>query len=246
MRTLAKLTWVELKLFAREPFAVIFTFAFPLIVLVVLIGSFEPDDDGFGGIAPANYYLASYVGVVIAAVGLIAMPVHLATYFERGVLMRFRASAIPLWATLGSQVIVGFLMAIVGSVFLTIIGKVAYGANMPDSIPLLVVGFVIATLTFLAFGLLIAVITRGARSAQAVGLMLFFPMFLLGGAGPPPTAMSNGMRTVSDWVPLTYVGRTLQPAWFDGDMAWRNPLVLVILLVAAIAVAAVLYRRAPA
>ncbi len=33
MRALTKLTWVELKLFIREPFAVIFMFAFPLVSL---------------------------------------------------------------------------------------------------------------------------------------------------------------------------------------------------------------------
>jgi hypothetical protein len=38
MTTLAKLLWVEVKLFAREPIAVVFAFAFPLVVLLVLAG----------------------------------------------------------------------------------------------------------------------------------------------------------------------------------------------------------------
>jgi len=56
MRALTKLTWVELKLFTREPFAVIFMFAFPLVVLVVLNGVFgkHPDPD-FGGARPTDY-----------------------------------------------------------------------------------------------------------------------------------------------------------------------------------------------
>jgi hypothetical protein len=52
MKTLAKLTWIEVKLFAREPIAVVFAFAFPLVVLLVLAGVFgsEPNPD-FGGVA---------------------------------------------------------------------------------------------------------------------------------------------------------------------------------------------------
>jgi len=85
MRALAKLTWVVLKLFIREPFAVIFTFAFPLVVLVVLNGVFgkHPDPD-FGGARPTDHYLAGYIAVVIGAIGLVALPVHVAAYRERG------------------------------------------------------------------------------------------------------------------------------------------------------------------
>jgi hypothetical protein len=42
---------IEIKLFAREPFALIFTFAFPLVVLTVLIGSFEPNNPGSKSLA---------------------------------------------------------------------------------------------------------------------------------------------------------------------------------------------------
>ena len=45
MTALAKLTWVEVKLFAREPITVIFVFAFPLVVLVVIAGVFDNEPD---------------------------------------------------------------------------------------------------------------------------------------------------------------------------------------------------------
>ena len=40
MRTLAKLTWVEMKLFFREPITVIFSLAFPLVMLLVAVKGF--------------------------------------------------------------------------------------------------------------------------------------------------------------------------------------------------------------
>jgi hypothetical protein len=99
MKTLAKLLWAEVKLFAREPIAVVFAFAFPLVVLLVLAGVFgsKPDAD-FGGVAGIDYYVPGYLAVVIASVGLIGLPVHLASLRERGVLRRLRASSVPMLA----------------------------------------------------------------------------------------------------------------------------------------------------
>lgn len=156
MRILRKLTWIELKLFTREPFSLIFAFAFPLVVLVVLVASFEPNDPAFGGATTSNYYLSSYVGVVIAAIGLVALPVHVAAYRERGILRRFRASSVPAWAVFGAQVVVGLAMAALGSVVLVVAGTLLYDATLPESFGPLLVAFVVTTLSFLAFGFLVA------------------------------------------------------------------------------------------
>ena len=82
---LAKLTWTEIKLGLREPTVAVFALAFPLILLYLLLNSFGtlPDPD-FGGVSPADYYVPAYAVGSIAATGLIAMPVHLAAYRERG------------------------------------------------------------------------------------------------------------------------------------------------------------------
>ncbi|MGI8405361.1 MAG: ABC transporter permease [Thermomicrobiales bacterium] len=238
MRMLANLTWVELKLFTREPFAVIFTFIFPLITLIVITGSFGADDPAFGGATPANYYLASYIGVVIGAVGMIALPVHVATYAERGILRRYEASSIPVWSVLGAQMIVGFLMAVSGAIVLVIAGRLIFGARLPDEPFGAVVGFVIGTVSFLALGLLIAMITRNARAAQAVGMMLFFPMFLLSGAGPPRSVMSAPMKAVSDVLPLTFVVRALQDPWLGKGQNTTSLLLLIAVMLISLVVTA--------
>jgi ABC-2 type transport system permease protein len=243
MTHLAKLTWIELKLFAREPFAIIFTFAFPLIVLLVLIGSFDPEDQEFGGDRPADYYLASYVGVVIGAVGLIAMPVHIASYRERGILRRFRASQVPAWQVLDAHLVVGLLMAALGSIVLTLAGKLIYDAKLPESPLATIVSFVIAAVCFLGLGLLIAAVTNTARSAQALGMLLFFPMWLLSGAGPPPSVMSDAMQTVSDLLPLTYVVRAIQDPWLGDGVSTGNLALLVAVLVVSLAASTWLLRE---
>jgi len=235
MRPLAKLTWVELKLFIREPFALIFTFAFPVIVLVVLAGVFgsEPDDEAFGGLVPSDYYLAGYVAVVIAAIGLVALPVHVATYRERGILRRFRASSVPAWNVLGAQVVVGLVMAIAGTIVLVIVGRLVYDAALPEASGRVGLAFALSTLAFLAIGFLVAGVTRNARAAQSLGMILFFPMWLLSGAGPPPDVLTEGMRRVSDAMPLTYAVRALQDPWLGAGSGTADLIRLAVVAVVA-------------
>ena len=83
MTTVAKLVRTELRLFLREPLVLTFVFAFPVITVLVLIGSFDAQDDGFP-VSPAHWYTAGYLAVVVAAIGLVMLPVHLAGYRERG------------------------------------------------------------------------------------------------------------------------------------------------------------------
>ena len=110
LRTFRKLVWIELKLFLREPLSLAMALAFPLIVQVVMAGVFGREDSAqgnlFKGVIGIDYYTPSSMAVVIAALGLIFLPVRLATYRERGILRRFQASSIPSWTLFSSLAVV--------------------------------------------------------------------------------------------------------------------------------------------
>ena len=234
MRTLAKLTWVEMKLFFREPITVIFSLAFPLVMLLVLAGVFGHEAESeFRGAIPVDYYVPGYLSVVIASIGLIGLPVHLAAYRERGILRRFRASSVSPWSLFAAQVTVSFVIAAVGSVLLCVAAVLIYDARIPESPGRLVLAFVVSTLSFVSLGFLIGTLLASARAAQAVGLLLFFPMWLLSGAGPPREVMGDAMRVISDALPLTYVVTALQDAWLGLGSSLTELLVLSGMLLVA-------------
>ena len=83
MRSLLRLAATEMKLFVREPMVLTFVFAFPVLTVLILGGVFDDDDPNFEGALPSDYYVAAYIGVVIAAIGLVMLPVHLAS-LQRG------------------------------------------------------------------------------------------------------------------------------------------------------------------
>ncbi len=220
MRTIVRLAWVELKLFGREPVNAVFTFAFPFITLFVLGGIFgnqlRTHAEGkviFRGVGPMDFYTPAYIALITAAIGLIAMPVHIAGYREHGILRRFRASAIPEQTVLASQIVVTFVIVLVSAVFITAAAVFAYDIDVPKEIPLLALAFVISTLTFSIIGASLGLILPTTRSAQGLGFLLFFVMFMLSGAGPPPELLSEPLRAIGQLLPLTYAIRVMQNPW---------------------------------
>jgi len=218
MSTLFKLTWVELKLFVREPITVVFTLALPIIFLVVMGGVFgnEPstgDTIIYRGVGAMDYYMPSYYGLIMMAIGTVALPVHLTGYRERGVLRRFRASSFSVWSVLGSQMMVSFVIAIIGSILITIVGIVTYHPHLPVYPWLLAAAFVIGTICFTCFGFFLGAVLPSTRSAQGIGLILFFVMMIVGGAGPPPEVLTGPMRVIGEITPLHWVIFMLQDPW---------------------------------
>ncbi len=225
MRSLAKTTWVETKLFLREPVTVLFTFALPLLVLYVLGGVFgnEVDTSGdfvvYGGYGPTNWYTPAYVGLAIAGVALIGVPAHLTEYRERGVLRRLRASSVPRGTFLTSQLIVSFIIALVGSGLLVAVAFVTTELDAPAGAGLFLLAFVVGALCFSAFGILLGTVLPTARAAQSAGLLLWFLFMFVSGAGPPPEVLPESLATIGEYAPLTPVIKMLQEPWLSGDWA---------------------------
>ncbi len=227
MNSTTRLAATEAKLFGREPVGLIFAFAFPITTVLVLGGVFDVHDSGFGGAKPSDYYIAGYIGVVLAAIGFVMLPVHLASYRERGVLRRFRASQFPAWALPAAWAAIAFVISVLAIAALLITGKLVYGLPAPDHLAATIFAVILGTLALISIGIMLGLTLPSARSAQGVGLLIFFPSFLLGGAGPPPGAMPAFMRTVSNALPLTHVVRAIQQPWLSLGKSNTTDLIVV-------------------
>lgn len=219
MRILGKLAWVELKLLVREPVTVVFTLLMPVVILFVLgevFGS-TPDPEGvvWRGLRPIDFYTPAYVGLVMVSIGVLALPVHLASYREHGVLRRFRASSVPSWALVGAQVAVSLAIATASAGVLVAAASWRYGITFPHSFAGVVGAFLLCGIAFASLGVLLGAVLPTARAAQGIGMILFFVMMLLGGAGPPREVMTDAIDAVAGLLPLTYATTVLQGPWLD-------------------------------
>lgn len=243
MRLLSGMTWLELKLLLREPLTVLFALVLPLLILFVMGGVFgnQADISAYRGVGAIDYYVPAYVALVTASVGLISLPTQLAGYRERGVLKRYRASSMPARVVLGSQVVVTFVISAVSASVLVVAALAAYGAASPRSLLAVLAGFVLVALSFAAIGVVLGAVIPSSRAAQALGVMLWFVMLMVGGAGPPPEVLSGALGVVGDLTPLRHAIRTMQDGWLglDAGYSWAA----VALLTLACGAVAVRYFR---
>jgi len=237
-----RLVRAELKLMIRDPLVLTFVFAFPIVTMLIIGGSFgsSPDPD-FAGARPSHWYVASYLTVVIAATGMIMLPVHLASYRERGVLRRFLASGFPRFSFAAAQFIVGMLVTAVAAAMLLVVAAPVYGVPAVHVPWRVAAGIAVGAVAFVSGGVLLGSLLPSARAAQAVGLLLFFPSFLLGSGGPPPKVMGSALRDVADVLPLTQVTKAIREPWLGIGTATSSLIIVSLLAVFATFVAA---RRA--
>jgi ABC-2 type transport system permease protein len=234
-----RLIWAETRLMVRDPLTLTFVFVFPIVTMLIIGGSFGTSPDrAFDFVNPAQWYVASYLTVVIAAAGLIVLPVHLASYRERGVLRRFAAAGFPRWSFAIAQLTMGLIMIAVAGALLLAVAAPVYGIPPVVHWWPAVAGLVVGSVGFLSVGVLLGSVLPTARSAQAVGLLLFFPSFLLGAGGPPPNVMGAGLQHVARVLPLTMVTNSIRDPWLGLSNATGTlATVTVLCLVACVAAA---------
>lgn len=240
--TALRLAAIELRLMLREPMVTIGMLGFPLVTMLVIAGVFgQVPDPEFGGVAPDDHYIAGYMGVVIGALGVITLPVMIATNRELGVTRRFRASGVSAGALVASRVAVGAVLGTAAVLVVLIVGSTVYGMQSPNDLAGVIGWYVAGLLCFVAMGLAIGELAPTGRSANAFGNLLFVPMFLLGGGGPPRDVMSGAMQTVSDVLPLSHVVGGLRQSWLgttdDPHTLWWPVLVSAVCVTAAVVAA---------
>jgi ABC-2 type transport system permease protein len=157
------------------------------------------------------------------------------------VLRRFTAAGFPRWSFAIAQLITGLVTIAVACVLLLAVAAPVYGIPPLHSAWRVGAALLAGAVAFVSIGVLLGSVLPSARSAQAVGLLLFFPSFLLGAGGPPPHVMGSGVRLVAGPLPLTQLTDAVRDPWLGIGPATGSLVAVVVIAVAATAIAA---RRA--
>ncbi len=229
MKSLLKMTWIEAKLFLREPVGAFFTLVFPLMMLF-LFGSIYGNipSQYFGGRGTVDISVPAYTAMIIATTSLVGLTITMASYREKGILRRLRTTPVSPLVVLLAQVIVLFLMTALGMLLLVVAGRLVYQMRFDGNAFSVLVGFILCCLSFFAIGFVLAGLMPTARTAQVVGMVILYPMLFLSGAGFPRELLPETILKISTFLPLTYVVTLLRGLWI-GD-AWSQHLTEVFVL----------------
>lgn len=244
MRGIGKFFLMQFKLYLREPVAFFFSLAYPVLLLLLFgfIYGNQPAPEFWGrNFGTVDASVPAYMAIIVGTVALMGIPIDTATNRETGVLRRYRATPLQPAAYLIASIAVYLVIALLGMGLLVLTGKLVFGLRMEGSWFSILVAFILSAFSFYSVGYLIASVVPTSRIAQAVGMVIFFPMMFLSGAGLPLQLLPEGLQKVSDFLPMSYVVRLIQGLWF-GD-SWVDLWVPVLVLVAMLALGTLLSSR---
>src|SRR6476469_5095352 len=224
LRGLWKLTWIEIKIFLREPLGAFGTIGFPVLVFLVL-GRVAGSRVAPSSLAASGFIrvgLPVLASVLIAISAVLSLVTIISIYREGGILKRLRATPISPLTILTAHVLVKLLLTATTLVLMVLVGKRYYPVGVDAPLAGFTLALLISTLSILSLGFLISSIVPTARFAQPLGAIILYPMIAVSGLFVPIGSLPPLMRGLARFLPLTYAVSLLQGIWTHE--AWSDHL----------------------
>lgn len=230
-----KLTWVETKVFVREPMGLIGTLFIPVVLFVVLgrsLGLRKPTT----AVAPP-FNLAILAALFIAISAVLSLVAIISIYREGGILKRLRATPLSPVTILGSQVVLKLFFTTIGLGLLLLAGRKVFPGVMQVNVLSFTAAVLVSTASILSLGFVIASLVPTARFAQPIGGALLYPMISLSGVFFPVETLPTFWRVIAYCLPTTHAVSLMKGVW-DGS-GWGAHLgdVAALIVIAAVCVA---------
>ncbi len=216
LRGLPELTWLETKIFLREPLGAIGTIVVPVLIFVVL-GRMGVGRSASGSASVGSLFGAGgvpvLVSILIANSAVVSLVAIISIYREGGILKRLRATPLRPVTILSAHVVVKLALTAVTMLLMMLVGRRYYTAG-PD-VPLLAFGaaLLLSTWSMLSIGFVIASIVPTARFAQPICAAILYPMIALSGLFVPVASLPRVLRAVAGMLPMTYAVSLLEGIW---------------------------------
>lgn len=204
-RLLASQTRYQIVSFWRIPVAVFFTLGLPLIMLVLFNALF-----GDGTVeTPQGSWSSSqfYTGGLAVFTAVSATFTNLANIVpirrDEGVLKRWRGTPLPTWIYIAGSILAAVLIAVMGVVFMLLLGVVAYDLEVDAAkMPAAVLTFLVGVGSFAALGMALAAVIKSASSASAAANAIILPMAFVSNVFIPLENPPRWIEVIGDILPL--------------------------------------------
>jgi ABC-2 type transport system permease protein len=215
-RGLLKLTWLEIKIFLREPLGALGTVLIPVLMYVGLgrlAGSSRMRNSPLADSGLLTIELPVFAAIMIAISAVLSLVTIISIYREGGILKRLRATPLRPQTILSAHVLVKLLLSAVTLFLLLLAGKRYYPVGVTAPLFSFALALLISTASVLSIGFVIASIVPTARFAQPVGALILYPMVGLSGLFFPLDALPPAIHALTRVLPLTYAVSLLHGIW---------------------------------
>ena len=203
------------KSFWRNPAAVFFTVAFPLIFLLIFELIFGDDTlNELNDLRTTTYYIPAILTLGIVSATMQSVAIRLTTERENGILKRGRGTPMPPWVffagRIGNALVISLLMLII----VPGIGRLLYGVHIPwDHLPAIIVTLAIGAASFSALGVALTAAIPSEEAAPAITNVVIFPLYFLSGVLIPETEIPDTVLNISNIFPIRHFFEAFFAAW---------------------------------
>jgi ABC-2 type transport system permease protein len=215
LRGLWRLTWLEIKIFLREPLGVVGTVALPVVIFFALTRLRVPQGRGAEADLPrfVSVDLPIFASLLLATSAVLSLIAIIAIYREGGILKRLRATPLRPSTILTAHVMVKLLFTALALGAMSLAGRPFYPVGGNISLVSFVFALLFSTVSIVSVGFLIASLVPTARFAQPIGTAILYPMLAVSGLFVPVASLPPILRAIAYVLPHTYAVSLLRGIW---------------------------------
>ncbi|HLK78074.1 MAG TPA: ABC transporter permease [Streptosporangiaceae bacterium] len=230
---------VELKVFFRERETVVFIFALPAVMLVLLGAIFGGEHAGHG-VSIGDLYVAGLIGGGVMAASYQNLGLSIAFERERFMLKRLRGTPMPAAAYFAGKIIQVLVVSVAEVVVLLAVGLVFYHLHLPTSAAawwtfawVFVLGVAACSLLGIAAS---GLVRSAARNGVAVVTLPFVVLQFISGVYVPFFLVPAWLRDIASVFPLEWMCRGMRSVFVPQAVAlepghsWQHGQAALVLL----------------
>lgn len=213
LRGLWNLTWLETKIFVREPLGLIGSVVVPVVLFVALGRSLGGTEDASSSSEFVGVTVPVFAALFIVLNAVVSLVAVMSIYREGGILKRLRATPLRPHTILTAHVLVKLGVTGLTLMLMIVAGRRFYPVVVDAPFASFALALVFSAFSILSIGFLIASIVPTARFAQPIASLILYPMIAVSGLFIPLEEMPGTLRAIGRAVPLTYAVSLLEGIW---------------------------------
>ena len=219
------------KAFWRNPASAFFTFAFPLMFLIIFTALLGHNTVQLGSrtINTSTYYVASMAAFAVITACYNNIAISLAFQRDAGVLKRTNGTPLPSAAFMGGRIVHALLISVLLVALTAGFGKVFYSATIPTGMALLrfLIMLVVGAAAFCALGLAVTAVIPNADASPAIVNATILPLLFLSGIFIPfGTSTPSWILWIARIFPVKHFAAGMQAGFIGISFSWTDVLIV--------------------
>jgi ABC-2 type transport system permease protein len=217
-RDLALMGWqirYELRAFARNRVRASFTFAFPLMFLL-LFGSLNKGThiSQDGGISYDQFFVPGILAYAVISTTFVNMAISTSILRDAGILKRMQGTPLPRWAYFGGRIASTAAIVVLMTAITLAVGDLAFDVTIRGAtLPAVILALLLGTVVFTSLGIGLVRFMPNAEASPAVVNIAILPLTFISGIWFVTNGMPTWLQDIAKIFPIRALADSLQYAF---------------------------------